>query len=75
MPTDDAEGLVGSIVNGKYRINRVIGHGGMGAVYEAFQVGVGVQRRNAAAGLPRNVQLPGAGTGAVEQPVVSLLAG
>ena len=36
MPQKDA--LVGTVLEGAYRITRLIGQGGMGAVYEAVQL-------------------------------------
>jgi serine/threonine-protein kinase len=39
--TDSKQDLVGRTVAGKYKILRVIGRGGMGAVYEAENVGIG----------------------------------
>jgi eukaryotic-like serine/threonine-protein kinase len=38
-PEDDA--LVGTLVNGKYRIDRMIGRGGMGAVFQATHTTIG----------------------------------
>jgi eukaryotic-like serine/threonine-protein kinase len=40
-PDDDLEALVGRTVSGKYRIDRLIGRGGMGAVYQATHLGIG----------------------------------
>ncbi len=37
----DAKNLVGTKIDGKYVVSRVIGAGGMGAVYEAHHVGTG----------------------------------
>ena len=33
--------LVGRTIDGKYAITRLIGRGGMGAVYEAQNIGIG----------------------------------
>jgi len=44
MSRDEEEhdqNLVGSTVGGKYRIDRLVGRGGMGAVFEATNVGIG----------------------------------
>jgi eukaryotic-like serine/threonine-protein kinase len=40
-PADELERLVGSIVLGKYRVERLIGRGGMGAVFQATHSGIG----------------------------------
>src|SRR5262245_58029095 len=40
-PDDDLEALVGRTISGKYRIDRLIGRGGMGAVYQATHLGIG----------------------------------
>ncbi len=40
-PDDATDDLVGTIVDGKYRIRHCIGRGGMGAVYEAVNEGIG----------------------------------
>jgi serine/threonine-protein kinase len=39
--TDDLDALVGSVVAGKYRIDRVLGRGGMGAVFSATNTTIG----------------------------------
>jgi serine/threonine-protein kinase len=39
--SDDLDALVGSIVAGKYRIDRVLGRGGMGAVFSATNATIG----------------------------------
>ena len=38
---DDLERLIGSTAGGKYRIERLIGRGGMGAVFQATNVAIG----------------------------------
>jgi serine/threonine-protein kinase len=38
---EDFAGLIGSVVAGKYRIERSIGRGGMGAVYQATNTAIG----------------------------------
>lgn len=40
-PTDELEQLVGSTVAGKYHIDRLIGRGGMGAVFQATNIAIG----------------------------------
>ncbi|RYZ09385.1 MAG: serine/threonine protein kinase [Myxococcales bacterium] len=40
-PTDELDTLVGSTVAGKYHIDRLIGRGGMGAVFQATNAGIG----------------------------------
>ena len=39
--SDDIDALVGSVVAGKYRIDRVLGRGGMGAVFSATNTTIG----------------------------------
>ncbi|HEX6275751.1 MAG TPA: protein kinase [Polyangiaceae bacterium] len=39
--SDDIDALVGSVVAGKYRIDRVLGRGGMGAVFSATNATIG----------------------------------
>jgi serine/threonine-protein kinase len=39
--SDDLDALVGSVVAGKYRIDRVLGRGGMGAVFSATNATIG----------------------------------
>jgi eukaryotic-like serine/threonine-protein kinase len=41
QPTDELDLLVGSTVAGKYHIDRLIGRGGMGAVFQATNAGIG----------------------------------
>ena len=45
---------VGQIVDGKYRVERLLGQGGMGAVFEGYHLLV--ERRVAIKVLPTNVQ-------------------
>jgi serine/threonine protein kinase len=40
-PPDELDSLVGSLVAGKYRIDRLIGRGGMGAVFQATNAAIG----------------------------------
>jgi serine/threonine-protein kinase len=40
-PSDDIDALVGSVVAGKYRVDRVLGRGGMGAVFSATNTTIG----------------------------------
>ena len=37
----DAESLIGRTLSGKYRLERCIGQGGMGAVYDALHLVIG----------------------------------
>ncbi len=39
--SDDLDALVGSVVAGKYRVDRVLGRGGMGAVFSATNATIG----------------------------------
>lgn len=39
--TDQAESLLGVVLAGRYQVNRKIGQGGMGAVYEATHLAIG----------------------------------
>src|SRR6186713_835966 len=41
QPLDELDLLVGSTVAGKYHIDRLIGRGGMGAVFQATNAGIG----------------------------------
>jgi serine/threonine-protein kinase len=38
-PEDDPFGWVGATVDGKYRVDKVVGHGGFGIVYQAHHLG------------------------------------
>src|SRR5689334_11675340 len=40
-PTDELDSLVGATVAGKYHIDRLIGRGGMGAVFQATNAAIG----------------------------------
>jgi eukaryotic-like serine/threonine-protein kinase len=40
-PTDELDSLVGSTVAGKYHVDRLIGRGGMGAVFQATHASIG----------------------------------
>ena len=40
-PREEDESLVGITVAGKYRVDRLLGRGGMGAVFEATNTSIG----------------------------------